>query len=464
MMLLRVILFLSLACGLSHATEATSKTPEEIARQDQAPAPTAAASTAAAATPTTQTALTDVDLKKLSADPRLPGIALSEGISQVTGTAISPLLGVSAVGAWKYLQTPAHQRHLLPWYCHPVAWGIGFGLLALVLMKDVFGAAAPALVKKPLDFAELFEDKASALMASTAFVPLIALAMAQVNAIPLQEATTSMTMPAELGFATAAPQLAFMDIPWVRVAIYTPVMVVCFLVVWLSSHAINVLIALSPFGLVDAALKFSKLALLVLVTGASLIHPLLGLVICLPIIALAAYLSGWAFRFTVFGTVFGWDLLLRRKADTENLKDGVRCFTARKTNGLPVRTYGKLKVNALGMHSFHHRAWLIMPAREVALEQPMDGLTRGMLHPTITRSDLQGRARAAYLLSPRYRHCVEEIGGHLGIQSFSDSPLRRGLMAVKVWFTDVTMASRTIIERGAAVNPVAPPVPRLQQQ
>jgi hypothetical protein len=285
--------------------------------------------------------------------------------------------------------------------------------------------------------------------------------MAQVNAIPVQDPATSMVAPAELGLATATPQLAFMDTPWVRVAIYTPVMILTFLVVWLSSHAINVLIALSPFGLVDVALKFSKLMLLVLVTGASLLHPLLGLVICLPIIALAAYLSGWAFRFTVFGTVFGWDLLLFRKAETEDLKDGVRCFTARKTHGLPVRTYGKLKVNALGMHSFRHRAWLIFPAREVSLDEPLDGITRGMLHPTITRSDLQGRPRAAFLLSPRYRHCVDEVGSHLGIQNFADSPMRRGVTAVKVWFTEVTISSRTLVERGPGGAATAPSLPRL---
>lgn len=32
----------------------------------------------------------------------LPGIGLAEGISEITGVAISPLLGVSTVGAWKY--------------------------------------------------------------------------------------------------------------------------------------------------------------------------------------------------------------------------------------------------------------------------------------------------------------------------------------------------------------------------
>jgi hypothetical protein len=465
MMLLRVILFLSLACGLSHATEATSTTPE-VKKESSVEQSKVTTTTPAAAPVSAPAVLTDAEvnahLKKIADDPRMPGVALSEGISQITGTAISPLLGVSAVGAWKYFQTPAHQRHLLPWYCHPWAWGLGLGLISIVLLKDVFGATAPALVKKPLDFMELFEDKASALVASTAFVPLVALAMAQMNAIPVQDAahaTTSMITPAEVGFATASPQLAFLDNAWVRFAIYTPVMMLCFLVVWLSSHAINVLIALSPFGLVDIALKFSKLFLLLLVTGASLVHPLLGLVVCLPIIALAVYMSGWAFRFTVFGTVFGWDLLFGRKADKEDLKDGIRCFTARKTQGVPIRTYGKLKVNGLGMHSFHHRAWLIFPAREVPLEEPMDGITRGMAHPTITRSDLQGRARPAFLLSPRYRHCVEDIGSHLGIQNFADSPLRRGAQAVKGWFAEVTVTSRTFVEGNASTNQ---PLPKLQ--
>ncbi|MEZ0273963.1 MAG: hypothetical protein ACAH88_03595, partial [Roseimicrobium sp.] len=75
---------------------------------------------------------------------------------------------------------------------------------------------------------------------------------------------------------------------------------------------------------------------------------------------------------------------------------------------------------------------------------------------------LQGRPRGVFLLSPRYRHCIEEIGGHLGIQSFSDSPLRRGLKAVKIWFADVAITSRTLIER-SAVNSTVQPVPRLQQ-
>ena len=91
MMLLRVILFLSLACGLSHAADATANTPEKGA--------TSSAKSQTDASAPAPAVLTDAEMQKITADPRLPGIALSEGISQVTGTAISPLLGVSAVGA-----------------------------------------------------------------------------------------------------------------------------------------------------------------------------------------------------------------------------------------------------------------------------------------------------------------------------------------------------------------------------
>src|SRR5687768_10667588 len=111
-------------------------------------------------------------------DNTLPGVALAEGISQITGVAISPLLGVSAVGAWRYYRTPAALRERLPWFCHPVAWGFGLGLLALCFLKDLFGTATPALLKKPLDLLELFENKVSGLVASAAIVPLIAAQMA----------------------------------------------------------------------------------------------------------------------------------------------------------------------------------------------------------------------------------------------------------------------------------------------
>src|SRR5262245_50315967 len=108
-------------------------------------------------------ALAAAETTQLRSTERLPGVDLTEGISQITGVAISPLLGVSALGAWRYYRTPASQRERLPWFCHPLAWGAGFALLALCFLKDTVGVATPALLKKPLDMAELFENKVSAL-------------------------------------------------------------------------------------------------------------------------------------------------------------------------------------------------------------------------------------------------------------------------------------------------------------
>ena len=113
-------------------------------------------------------------------EARLPGVDLAEGITEITGVAISPMLGVSAVGAWHYFHTPEENRDALPWFCHPVAWGIGSGILLLCLLKDVLGTGAPALLKKPLDVAELFENKASAAVAFSSHVDVSTLSSCRI--------------------------------------------------------------------------------------------------------------------------------------------------------------------------------------------------------------------------------------------------------------------------------------------
>src|SRR5262245_31840579 len=103
-----------------------------------------------------------------------PGVELAQAITTITGVAISPLLGVSAVGAWHYFKTDQDKRANLSWYAQPWFWIPGLLIVALVFAKDVFGAALPAGWKKPFDVAELVENKLSALVAAGAFVPLFA--------------------------------------------------------------------------------------------------------------------------------------------------------------------------------------------------------------------------------------------------------------------------------------------------
>ena len=223
----------------------------------------------------------------VAGENRLPGVALAQGITQLTGVAVSPLLGVSAVGAWRFHETPAAQRHLLPWFCRPYVWGVTFALLAVCLLKDLLGTAAPPFIKKPLDLLELFENKLSALVACSAFLPFIVSELTEEQRL---SGGASLSAAAHLQFASVLPLPAGMDARLLTI----PMAVIGFMMVWLACHAINVLIVLCPFGFIDAVLKLFKASVLMALVSASFIHPYLGAAVSLVIVFVAGLVAPWA--------------------------------------------------------------------------------------------------------------------------------------------------------------------------
>jgi hypothetical protein len=378
----------------------------------------------------------------------LPGVSLSEGISEITGVAISPLLGVSAMGAWTYYQTESQLRHRLPWYCNPWVWGSGMGLIAVCFLKDFLGAAAPPLVKKPLDFAELFEDKLSALVASVGFVPLVALAIAQF------EAKTPQTAVDLTGSGLAVMPLAgFINFgvhtPWISI----PVAMVAFVVVWLSSHTLNVLIALSPFGIVDAGLKLAKLALIGLVVGSTIIHPYAGAVVSLVLILIGLLLAGWSFRLSLFGMLMGGDFLLNKRATNADLESGVRGFLARRIEGVPVRTLVKWQRDPEGRPALSYRPWLVLPERRIVTPQSEMVLRKGLLNPSLAhRAESDAPVRSSIILLPRYRRLEEVIAQRFGCQEIVDGTLLRGLKAMRQWLVEMLSAGKNLVEARRSEN------------
>jgi hypothetical protein len=378
----------------------------------------------------------------------LPGVSLSEGISEITGVAISPLLGVSAMGAWTYYQTESQLRHRLPWYCNPWVWGSGMGLIAVCFLKDFLGAAAPPLVKKPLDFAELFEDKLSALVASVGFVPLVALAIAQF------EAKTPQTAVDLTGSGLAVMPLAgFINFgvhtPWISI----PVAMVAFVVVWLSSHTLNVLIALSPFGIVDAGLKLAKLGLIGLVVGSTIIHPYAGAVVSLVLILIGLLLAGWSFRLSLFGMLMGGDFLLNKRATKADLESGVRGFLARRIEGVPVRTLVKWQRDPEGRPALSYRPWLVLPERRIVTPQSEMVLRKGLLNPSLAhRAESDAPVRSSITLLPRYRRLEEAIAQRFGCQEIVDGTLLRGLKAMRQWLVEMLSAGKNLVESRRSEN------------
>ncbi len=328
------------------------------------------------------------------------GLELAKTATQITGIAISPLLGVSAVGfyEWKKAETP-EQKAALPWFANPLVWLGGGLLVGAAAAKDAFGATVPPGLKKPLDVVETVENKVSGLVATGAVVPVLVSAASK-YLVGSQAATAGLDV--NLG-GLAMIHLGAMDLSWLLTALMVPLAVAVHGVVWLASHAINVLILLSPWGAVDAVLKSARTALLGAVTGLAFIDPVVGVTLSVVIVVVAWMISGWAFRLTVFGSVFCWDFFTGRRRRFQVLADGNAMFLARKLDGAPVRTYGRLHQAADGALTFKFRPWLVLAEREIPV--PREGLVvgRGVFYSEVLGFDKEAdKNRTLFLLPPRY--------------------------------------------------------------
>ena len=354
-----------------------------------------------------------------SAKPATPGVELANAISVITGAAISPLLGVSAVGVWKYLhaQTP-EQRARLPWFAQPWFWIPAFVLVIACFLKDTLGLAAPRLLKKPLDVADTIGHKINGLIAAGAFVPLIAAVF--------QSAAPDSSLPGSNGF------LAAIDLSWLGNSILVPIAMLAFFIVFLASNAINVLILLSPFAIVDAALKGFRLLVLLTVTATAFANPWLGAAWALIVIAFAYLIAGWSFRLSHFGLAFIWDCVTLRRRRFQPDKSANRMFLARQINKVPARTYGKLLRDDQGSLVLKYRPWLVLPERALVLPEGSYTIARGLFYSQIMRVEGPGLA-AVILLPPRYRGHEEELVSMYGLAGVRDA----GLRAVSRWLKEL---------------------------
>lgn len=356
------------------------------------------------------------------------GLELAKTATQITGIAISPLLGVSAVGAYQWwgAHTDA-EKAALPWFANPLVWISGLLLVGAAAAKDAFGATVPAGLKKPLDVLDATENKISGLVATGAVIPVLVSAASKF----MVHSTPTAGLDLHLG-GLAMVHLGAMDLSWLLTILMVPLAIAVHAVVWLASHAINVLILLSPWGAVDAVLKAARTSLLGLLTGLAFIDPVVGATLSVAIIILAYFVSGWAFRLTVFGSIFCWDFFTGRRKRFELLADGNKLFLGRKLDGVPVRTYGRLWQAKDGALTFKFRPWLVLPEREVAV--PREGLVvgRGVFYSEVLGYNKDADANETLLLlPPRYLGHEELFARTYHISGTCEVGLRRAWSWIK---------------------------------
>ncbi len=349
---------------------------------------------------------------------------VAQTVSMITGVAISPLMGVGAVGAWQYFgaKTP-EARARLPWYANPLFWVPALLLVLVCVIKDTAGAALPTAVKKPLDVCETVEHKISGLVATGAFVPIAASVFHSTGG--------DSAMLGALGFAGV-------DMSWLYNALMIPVAMIAFFIVFIASNAINILILLSPFTTVDAGLKAFRTAILATVAGTAFVNPWIGLAWALIIILISYLIAGWSFRLSHFGLVYVWDFISgRRKRFTPDLKSN-RMFLGRKTNSVPARTYGKVSCDDKGRLVLNYRPWLLLPERTLVLPEGRYAVGEGLFNSEILK--LEGDdAKTALLLPPRYRTHENQLVGIYGLVDVR--PI--GLLAAWAWFKGLFGSGKT---------------------
>ena len=280
------------------------------------------------------------------------------------------------------------------------------------------GNALPTAVKKPFDIIEAFEHKISGLVATGAVVPFLMM-MTKDSGAP-QAVLSSMGVAA-------------MDFSWLYNIFIIPVSMLAFFFVFLASNAISVLIILSPFTTVDAALKGIRLALLGTIAGTALANPWVGVAWALVIIIISYFISGWSFRLSHFGLVYLWDFFTLRGKRFKPNSARNRMFLGRRINKVPARTYGTLFRDEKGALTFKYRPWLVLQPRLMTLPEGQYAVGKGLVNSEIMR--VQGeKAGTMVLLPPRYRNHEAELVKIYGLTDVRPIGLSAALKWLKEFF------------------------------
>jgi hypothetical protein len=386
------------------------------------------AGTAHAATNTSKFAATDQQ-----------GMEAVKTITKITGVALSPLLGVGAVGAYDWFTCPKDQGHKLPWYAQWYFWLPSLLLAGSVAVKDAFGTVLPPGLKKPLDVAETIENKVSGLVAVGAFVPMVASVFKSA-----EPAAAAMGGPgAMLGSMLGVDLMPLLNV------FSIPLGIAAFAVVWLLGHVINVLILISPFGAVDAALKAVRASLMGLLVIVNSMNPWAAAGLSLVIIVVAYFLAGWSFRMMVFGWIYTWDFVTRRRKRFQPDPKANWMFTGRKIERTPVRTYGQLHRDENGKLVFEYRPWFVMAKRTVLLPEGNHAIGRGLFYPNILLVEGE-KTKNLMSLPPRYKKHEEALGQIYSISDIRDTGILKGLKAFWRWWT-TSVFGKDSSEAAAAV-------------
>lgn len=358
------------------------------------------------------------------------GERINKAFVALTGEAVNPLFGVTALGMYNYFKAPEHLRESLPLYDQPVIWVPLLCIILLMLFNSTLCEAMPFL-KVPLNALGDIVNKAGAVAVLPLVVKMFADAVAQPAAEQFAAASNAVAPVAYAGEAGLLSS-AWTSLGWGAGVV---IGVVVYAAVWVTFNVIDVLILVCPFPGIDAMLKSFRLSVVGALAGLNHLSPTMAIVVALALVIVCLFLAGWSFRLSVFGLFFSGDIILFRKRDIGE-EGGTRAFSCagmKVAHGVPMRTWGRVEKNEAGELAFSYRPWLVLSRRECVLGNAGDFSSgRGLLNPFIV-ADVDCDTPWLRLL-PRYRGQEEALKERFGLRRVMDCGTGG---ALRTWLGDL---------------------------
>ena len=365
------------------------------------------------------------------------GHDMASHISEITGVAASPLLGLTVIGCLEYFNNRDHPERL-PLICSPWIFLPGMLVLLLIAGKDTIGEIYGPL-KKPLDMADNAQMCVTAVLAGITMVPGLSDVITQPMAGLVSSAIHLFSPTLAYASSTATAGLSGF-VATLSIMVSSVATTVIFAMVWLASNAINVLMLIAPIPFVGGILKSARLGIIAALVIANAIHPLLGLALAVILIVIAYLVVSWSFRLTTLGITIIWDYAFRKWRFTDiKQEDKIAAFNSRKLDKVPARTYGSVVCDGDEL-VFEYRPWLILPVKKVCV--PIGDadyrVARSLLYPQLIKiDDNDQRVIRLFHLRAKYRKQEVELAEKLMLSGqIIDVGVLKGLKAAWAWIQD----------------------------
>ncbi|MCC9609322.1 hypothetical protein LOC68_05800 [Blastopirellula sp. JC732] len=306
-----------------------------------------------------------------------------ENVVGVTATGLSPLMVLSVTGPVVYFMTDADQRGELFFFYQPWFWIITGICSLIVVFKDTILTFASYL-KTPLNILGAIFNFVGFLFGFRLIIYLLG---------------------ADLG---SDPSLAEKVLTYATMV----VMLSFYASIWIFGNLVEVIILLSPFPLVDTALRFLRIGVVVTMYVLCWIHPALGLMFALPILIMSALTMNRSLQALKLSARIMWDLVAWRSYPLTSDMTTLTAFTVISLPSTPWFTLGKLVKKENGWH-FRYRRFLIGPRVDTLVDLSNLQIAKGTL-ASVAAQKTESGSQVILRFPPGYRGQEETLAEILG--------------------------------------------------